>query len=101
MFLHAQVVESQIDSTFWIGDDQPNAVHVVAVFLRVVWGQQHPGGCGEVEETRNCAEVGQNMQKRTPGEEKGSNQINGKAVKLNYISEIYSIQSIVIAALRR
>lgn len=55
----------------------------------------------KLKKQETAQKSGQNMQKRTPGEEKGSNQINGKAVKLNYISEIYSIQSIVIAALRR
>lgn len=53
MFLHAEVVEGQIDSAFRVGDDQPHAVHVVAVLLGVVGRQQHPGRSGEVEETGN------------------------------------------------
>lgn len=54
LFLHAEVVESQIDAALGVGDDQPHAVHVVAVLLGVVGRQQHPGWSGEVEEARNC-----------------------------------------------
>lgn len=54
MFLHAEVVEGQIDSALGVGDDQPHAVHVVAVLLGVVGGQQHPGWSGEVEEAGDC-----------------------------------------------
>lgn len=54
LFLHAEVVEGQIDSALRVGDDQPHAVHVVAVLLGVVGRQQHPGRSGEVEETGNC-----------------------------------------------
>lgn len=39
LFLHAEVVEGQIDSALRVGDDQPNAVHVVAVLLGVVGRQ--------------------------------------------------------------
>lgn len=55
MLLHAEVVEGQIDAALGVGDDQPHAVHVVAVFLGIVWGEQHPGRSGEVEETGNCS----------------------------------------------
>lgn len=54
LFLHAEVVEGQIDSTLWVGDDQPDTVHVVAILLRVVRRQQHPRWSGKVEETGNC-----------------------------------------------
>lgn len=53
LFLHAEVVEGQIDSTLWVGDDQPYTVHIVAVLLRVVRRQQHPRWSGKVEETGN------------------------------------------------
>lgn len=53
LFLHAEVVEGQIDSALRVGDDQPHTVHVVAVLLGVVGRQQHPGRSGEVEETGN------------------------------------------------
>lgn len=55
LLLHAEVVEGQIDAALGVSDDQPHAVHVVAVLLGIVWGQQHPGRCGEVEETGNCS----------------------------------------------
>lgn len=51
LFLHAEVIEGQIDSALRVGDDQPHAVHVVTVLLRVVGRQQHTGWSGKVEET--------------------------------------------------
>lgn len=54
LFLHAEVIESQINAALGVGDDQPHAVHVVAILLGVVGRQQHPGWRGEVEEARNC-----------------------------------------------
>lgn len=54
LFLHAEVVEVQIDSTLGVGDDQPHTVHIVSVLLGVVGRQQHPGWSGKVEETGNC-----------------------------------------------
>lgn len=53
LFLHTEVVEGQIDSALWIGDDQPHTVHIVAVLLRVVRRQQHTRWSGKVEETGN------------------------------------------------
>lgn len=53
LFLHAEVVEGQIDSALRVGDDQPHTVHVVAILLGVVGRQQHPGRSGEVEKTGN------------------------------------------------
>lgn len=53
LFLHAEVVEGQIDSALRVCDDQPHTVHIVAVLLRVVGRQQHPGWSGKVEETGN------------------------------------------------
>lgn len=53
LFLHAQVIEGQIDSALRVGYDQPHTVHIVAVLLGVVGRQQHPRWSGEVEETRN------------------------------------------------
>lgn len=55
LLLHAEVVEGKIDAALGVGDDQPHAVHVVAVLLGIVRGQQHPGRSGEVEETGNCS----------------------------------------------
>ncbi len=37
LFLHAQVVEGQVDAALGFGDDQPHTVHVVSVLLRIVW----------------------------------------------------------------
>lgn len=54
LLLHAQVVEGQVDAALGFGDDQPHAVHVVAVLLGVVWRQQDSRWSCEVEETRNC-----------------------------------------------
>lgn len=68
LFLHAEVVESQIDAALGVGDDQPHAVHVVAVLLGVVGRQQHPGWSGEVEEARNCRSQEEKKKKMGLGE---------------------------------
>lgn len=60
LFLHAEVVEGQIDSALRVGDDQPHTVHVVAILLGVVGRQQHPGWRGEVEEAGNYRSEKQN-----------------------------------------
>lgn len=54
LLLHAEVIEGQVDAALGLGDDQPHAVHVVAVLLGVVGRQQHPRRRGKVEETRDC-----------------------------------------------
>lgn len=51
--LHVEVVEDEVDPAPGLRDDQPDAVHVVAVLLGVVGGQDNPRGRGEVEEARN------------------------------------------------
>lgn len=53
LFLHAEVVEGQIDSALRVGDDQPHTVHIITVLLRVVWRQEHARWSGKVEETGN------------------------------------------------
>lgn len=68
LFLHAEVVESQIDAALGVGDNQPHAVHVVAVLLGVVGRQQHPGWSGEVEEARNCRSQEEKKKKMGLGE---------------------------------
>lgn len=39
LFLHAEVVEGQVDPALRVGDDEPHTVHIVPVLLRVVGRQ--------------------------------------------------------------
>lgn len=45
-----------MNAAAWFRDDQPDAVQVVSVLLRVVWGKYGPRRSREVEETRDCRE---------------------------------------------
>lgn len=40
--LHVEVVEDEVDPAARLGDDEPHTVHVVAVLLGVVGGQDNP-----------------------------------------------------------
>lgn len=52
--LHIDVIESQVDAALGPGQDEPDAVEVVAIVLWVVGRQDDPRGAGEVEEAGNC-----------------------------------------------
>ena len=58
LLLHAEVVEGQVDAALGLGDDEPHAVHVVAVLLRVVGRQEHARRTREVEETGDWSRAG-------------------------------------------
>lgn len=45
-----------MNAAAWFRDDQPDAVQVVSVLLRVVWRKYGPRRSREVEETRDCRE---------------------------------------------
>lgn len=88
LLLHAEVVEGQIDAALRVGDDQPHAVHVVAVLLGIVRGQQHPRRSGEVEETGNY----RNDRKAKKGREKdnkggGGDGFAGSSYMSKYIAK--------------
>lgn len=48
--LQVKVGEEQVDAAAWFGDNQPDAVQVVAVLLRVVWREDRPRRSREVKE---------------------------------------------------
>lgn len=54
LWLHVEVVEDEVHPAARRRDDQPHAVHVVAVLLGVVGRQDDARGRGEVEEARDC-----------------------------------------------
>lgn len=86
LLLHAEVVEGQIDAALGVGDDQPHAVHVVAILLGIVWGQQHPGWSGEVEETGNCSSDRQTREGQEKENKRGKSWLcwNQLQVKINH-----------------
>lgn len=51
--LHVDVIEGQVDAALRPGQDEPDAVEVVAVVFWVVGWQDDPRGAGEVEEAGN------------------------------------------------
>lgn len=59
LLFHAQVVEGQVDPALRLSNDQPHAVHVVPILLRVVGWEQNSRWCSEVKkawdwEKRKC-----------------------------------------------
>lgn len=56
LWFHVKVGEQQVNAAAWFRDDQPDAVQVVSVLLRVVWREYGPRRGREVKETRDCRE---------------------------------------------
>lgn len=55
--LHVKIIKDEVNSASWFGDDQPDTVHVVAVFLGIIGWENNSRWCSKVEETRNCEDT--------------------------------------------
>lgn len=49
--LHIEIIEDEVNPAPGLRYNQPHTIHVVAIFLRIVWRQDDPRGRREVEET--------------------------------------------------
>lgn len=55
---HIEIIEDEVNPAPRLRYNQPHTVHVVAILLRIVWREDDPRGCREVEETWNCGHMG-------------------------------------------
>lgn len=55
--LHLKIAENEMDPIARLSDNEPDAVHVAPILLRVVRGQDDARRRGEIEEAGNCQKI--------------------------------------------
>lgn len=79
LWLQVEVREEQMDAAAWFGDNQPHAIQVVAILLRVVWRENGSRRSREVKETGDCEHQGIKQRHRKVRTNNNKTQQEGEA----------------------